>query len=74
MPAQTYQIPNGSRVLLFSCESCGSPACFGFNCDVRAAMAAKTKADGTRLAGKWWCGRLPNGDGYCKVTGETSGE
>lgn len=73
-PAQTYQIPDGSRVFIFSCESCAAPAAFGFDAHIRAALAAKSKDEAVRLAGRWWCGMLSDGSGYCRATGETSVE
>lgn len=53
MTVQTYQIPGGSRVLLFSCDDCGAPALFGTHCNVRAAL----KSGDVSRAGRWFCGQ-----------------
>lgn len=53
MPAASYQIPGGSRVLMFTCDDCGAPAMFGVGCDIRAALQS---GDVSR-AGRWFCGQ-----------------
>lgn len=45
------------------CESCGEYAAYGFNVHLREAIAKREP----RLAGKWWCGRGPDGSGYCRA-------
>jgi len=54
MPAKSYQIPGGARVLLFTCEVCGGPAHFGR--DVKLLVALRT-GDAKR-EGEWYCGRI----------------
>ena len=51
MPAATYQIPGGARVFIFTCDTCGAPASFGY--DVHLLQAIDHK-DVTR-AGRWYC-------------------
>jgi len=55
MPAKSYQIPNGNRVLVFLCETCGEPASFGVGVNILEAL----RTGRPELAGKWTCG--PNG-------------
>lgn len=60
MPVETYQIPGGARVLIFTC-CCGAPAHFGVDSDVRAALRT---GDVTK-AGTWFCGMDATGEPAC---------
>jgi hypothetical protein len=51
MPVQSYQIPGGARVLIFTCDVCGKPACYGEGVNLRAAIATGN----VKLAGDWRC-------------------
>jgi hypothetical protein len=53
MAVQSYQIVNGARVLIFTCDEpgCGKPACFGEGVKLRAALATGD----AKLGGKWFC-------------------
>jgi hypothetical protein len=69
MPAATYQIPGGARVLIFTCEGCGDPAGFGYGVNILSALAATNREEAIRRAGRWYCARHPDGSGYCAKTG-----
>jgi len=52
MPARSYQIPGGARVLLFSCEVCGGTAHFSRGSSILAAL----HSGDVKRAGEWYCG------------------
>jgi len=52
MSVTSYQIPDGARVLVFTCEDCGSPAHFSIGAHVMDALRTKDQSK----AGRWYCG------------------
>lgn len=45
--------------LVFRCEVCGAPACFGFGVQYRAALKAREDgqdAKAREFIGRWFCG------------------
>lgn len=65
MPAASYQITGGAKVLVFTCEDCGRPAHFGIDAHILEALHTGK----VERAGRWYCGRV-NGTPCC-VEGET---
>lgn len=65
MPVESYQIPGGARVLLFTCEVCGGQAWFGVGVSIRAAIARKDVTE----AGAWFCGLSSAGVPCCAASG-----
>ena len=61
-PVATHQIPNGARVMIFTCDGCGEPAMFGESCNVLAAV----HTGDVKHAGHWYCARRKDGSLYCK--------
>lgn len=64
MPA-TFERDGDAIHLVFRCDGCGAYAGFGEDVHLREAIAKRDP----RLGGKWWCGRRPDGTGYCKRAG-----
>lgn len=70
MPATSHQIPDGgARVLLFTCEDCGGPACFGVGVHLHDALSAKDQSK----AGLWYCG-YRDGRPVCTTSPPNQGE
>jgi hypothetical protein len=51
MPVQSEPLKSGDRVLVFTCETCGALACFGYDANVAMAL----KIGNVSLAGRWYC-------------------
>lgn len=51
MPVKSVESSPGHRVLLHFCEDCGAPASFGFNSNLRRALATGN----VDHAGQWFC-------------------
>ena len=66
MPARSYQIPGGARVLVTTCDDCGADAPFGFNVNLLAALNATTPAEAKRHLGRWCCGLSADRKPKCK--------
>jgi hypothetical protein len=54
MPAASYQIPGGAKVLVFTCETCGGPAHFSEDAHILEAVHTGK----VERAGRWYCGRV----------------
>lgn len=51
MPVVTHQIEGGARVFLFTCETCGASAAFGYGASLRLAIERRD----VTLTGRWYC-------------------
>lgn len=60
MPASTFQIPGGARVLVFTCEVCNGPAHFSEDAHILEAV----QTGKVERCGRWYCGRV-NGRPVC---------
>ena len=78
MPLQSVDNGRGSKLILFVCEGSSGDVQhegrFGFDANVRGALAAQSREEAQRKGGQWWCAREAGTDGlgYCKETGEVA--